>query len=241
MADLPKRRLLVYGNRKQPSIYFDVSTPELEAGGFLELFRLLDEDWQMFEHLSEAPAEPKRPADHPEGCRCEKCLAFPEQSKAFKIEQADHKVENALYKKAKKGDALAAIQLLEKIKGGEYAEWDIAWADQTTGTPAADPTDGKPCNILFLNDSGVTRHEGHGHPMGLRHYPNVVAARKYMRERGYTLAEKVSIEEKWVGQLRSDDEKFDGKPIDSSVRVIERWEMKRCPRHRQWDTRFDAD
>jgi hypothetical protein len=42
-------KLLVYGNRKQDDMIWDVSTPEKRAAAFLALFAVLKDDWQVYE------------------------------------------------------------------------------------------------------------------------------------------------------------------------------------------------
>lgn len=42
-------KILLYENRKCDPVAFDASTPELEAAAYLKLFKLLDEDWQVYE------------------------------------------------------------------------------------------------------------------------------------------------------------------------------------------------
>jgi hypothetical protein len=41
-------KVLIYGNRKQDSDIYDVSTPEKEAATYLKLFQYLDEKWQVY-------------------------------------------------------------------------------------------------------------------------------------------------------------------------------------------------
>jgi hypothetical protein len=41
--------LLIYGNRKQEDIIWDISTPEKRAAGFLALFRFLNEEWDVYQ------------------------------------------------------------------------------------------------------------------------------------------------------------------------------------------------
>jgi hypothetical protein len=44
-------KVLVYGNRKQPDVIYDISTPEKEEAAFWALFKMLDEDWQVYSEL----------------------------------------------------------------------------------------------------------------------------------------------------------------------------------------------
>ena len=80
--------LLVYGNRKSDIMVWDVSTPEKRAASFLDLFKLLDEDWQVY---------------------------------SVGITR-EHGV---LFRKAKKGDAVAAETLLTARKDYEYESWQV--------------------------------------------------------------------------------------------------------------------
>jgi hypothetical protein len=41
--------LLIYGNRKQEDEIWDISTPEKRAAAFLDLFKILRDDWQVYE------------------------------------------------------------------------------------------------------------------------------------------------------------------------------------------------
>jgi hypothetical protein len=41
--------LLIYGNRKQDDQIWDVSTPKKRREAFLALFKILRDDWQVYE------------------------------------------------------------------------------------------------------------------------------------------------------------------------------------------------
>jgi hypothetical protein len=41
-------KILLYENRKCDPVAFDASTPELEKAAYLALFKLLDEDWEVY-------------------------------------------------------------------------------------------------------------------------------------------------------------------------------------------------
>jgi hypothetical protein len=43
------KKVLIYGNRKQDDMCWDVSTPELRSRAFLELFKYLKECWSVYE------------------------------------------------------------------------------------------------------------------------------------------------------------------------------------------------
>lgn len=47
------KKILLYENRKVDPVAWDASTPELKKNAFLQLFRLLDEDWQLFTELAD--------------------------------------------------------------------------------------------------------------------------------------------------------------------------------------------
>lgn len=51
-------KILIYGNRKQDDEIYDVSTPEKEAATFLMLFKLLDEEWMVYDSGLTAKEEP---------------------------------------------------------------------------------------------------------------------------------------------------------------------------------------
>ena len=44
------KRVLEYYNRKTDAVIFDASTVELEAAAFLKLFKLLDEEWDVYSY-----------------------------------------------------------------------------------------------------------------------------------------------------------------------------------------------
>jgi hypothetical protein len=47
-------KILVYGNRKTENIYYDASTPEKEEAAYLALFKILDEEWEVYVELEAA-------------------------------------------------------------------------------------------------------------------------------------------------------------------------------------------
>lgn len=49
-----RMKILVYGNRKSDDIYYDASTPEKEDIAYLALFKILDEEWEVYADLEEA-------------------------------------------------------------------------------------------------------------------------------------------------------------------------------------------
>lgn len=234
-----KRRILSYGNRKSDPQYWDVSTPELEAGGFLALFEELDSNWQLFAGMVSAPEEPVKPAEHPEGCRCNGCADYADRAKAYPAELAEHERFLKLYEAARAGNALAALRLLEIIKGQEYAEWSIEWVEQIVAEPMLDPSVNTPCNSMLVSDSGLCRHYNHGQPLdGFRPYSTLAEARKGLKQRGYELAYKLDDKKLWKGLIYTSAGGIETAPFEAIVSIVERWEMKRCPTHTRWDHRF---
>lgn len=47
-------KILVYGNRKADDTYYDVSTPGKENAAYLALFKILDEEWDVYVELETA-------------------------------------------------------------------------------------------------------------------------------------------------------------------------------------------
>jgi len=45
-------KILVYGNRKEPERFYDISTPEKEKAAFMRLFYYLDEEWLVYAELT---------------------------------------------------------------------------------------------------------------------------------------------------------------------------------------------
>lgn len=89
---------LIYGHRKQDDLKWDISTPELRATAFLELFKELKESWEVY------------------SC---------DYWGANKAEIAQQK---ELYRLAVSGDADAAERLLTMRIDYEYENWRIAAA-----------------------------------------------------------------------------------------------------------------
>jgi len=90
------KKVLIYENRKCDPICWNASNPQLENQAFLSLFRLLDEEWDVYLDLKES----KQPA-------------------LIGQNQVD------LYHKAKQGDAFACRRLLSQRKRCEYEFWQI--------------------------------------------------------------------------------------------------------------------
>lgn len=120
-------RVLVYGNRKQDDVIYDVSTPEKEAAAFLLLFKMLDEDWEVYTDLDDVEelkkCEPCSKGIHRlcEG-ECD-CKDTPECQKKTARRFRTHSrqlQEKGLLQKARAGDAAAAKQLLTNRRTYEY-------------------------------------------------------------------------------------------------------------------------
>jgi len=86
---------LIYGHRKQPDMKWDISTPELRAAAFLELFKTLKKDWQVY--------------------TCD----------YWGKTKGEQETQKTLYSLADKGDARAAETLLTMRIHYEYEEWRI--------------------------------------------------------------------------------------------------------------------
>ena len=105
----PKRgymlKTLIDGNRKQPDMKWDISTPELREAAFLELFKLLKATWKVYQ------------------------CGYWGKTKAEKAKQ--HK----LYGLANAGDGKAAEKLLTMRINYEYENWHIASVPKNGGEP----------------------------------------------------------------------------------------------------------
>jgi hypothetical protein len=94
---------LIYGHRKQDDLKWDISTPELRAKAFLELFEELKTSWRVFE------------------CGY------------WGANKAEETLQKGLYDLACKGDAEAAERLLRMRIDYEYENWRIVDAPKTEG------------------------------------------------------------------------------------------------------------
>lgn len=120
-------KLLIYGNRKQDDEVYDISTPEKESKAFLQLFRCLDEEWQVYSEVGEhklSPCEPCQKNIHrlcENGyCVCEKTEQC--RKRALKVKEDVRKEEGwaKLVEKARKGDATSAKRLLIERSAEQY-------------------------------------------------------------------------------------------------------------------------
>jgi hypothetical protein len=126
------KRVIVYENRKTDGpILWDISTPELEKGAFLDLFKYLDESWQIYYGLTDLQ-EPTKPSltleqieGLPEGRVREEAMA---EQKDYKHELSylqESRLQQKLYERSKSGDANAAKRLLSMRQDHEYESWTI--------------------------------------------------------------------------------------------------------------------
>jgi hypothetical protein len=130
------KKVLMYDNRKCNPEIWDVSTPELKSKAFLNLFKLLDEDWEVYSDLV-GLEEPKKPsmsleqiAQLPEG---RVRSAAEEEHKEYETDLEEYKLskeQKKLYDLAKKGDANAAQTLLTRRRDYEYETWQIRDVNQ---------------------------------------------------------------------------------------------------------------
>lgn len=87
---------LIYENRKCDPVTWDISTADARAKGFLELFCILRDEWQVYttDYWGDSPSEQKE--------------------------------QKRLYALAESGDGRAAERLLQTRKDYEYEEWIIS-------------------------------------------------------------------------------------------------------------------
>ena len=216
------KRVLKYSNRKVDDCFWDASTEDLEAGAYLALFEMLDESWQVYGSLKEKE-EPyqKKPPEHPEGCMCEQCKAFRNETKAIPGREKERLEQLELYKKAKKGDALAARKLLSQRKDYEYESFSfVEVASATASYPPRLWGVTKPCGEVFLCENGLYKWGIHGrvetrelrekiHEFGYR--PGQKAALEYLTKGGtlhFDPKSKTQVDlgdEVWTFKPRSKD------------------------------------
>jgi hypothetical protein len=98
-------KTLIYGNRKQPDMKWDISTPELRAEAFLELFKFLKMTWKVYQ------------------------CGYWGKTEAEKTKQ------HRLYGLANAGDGKAAEKLLKMRIDYEYENWHIVSVPKNNGEP----------------------------------------------------------------------------------------------------------
>ncbi|TLZ49519.1 MAG: hypothetical protein E6K18_08015 [Methanobacteriota archaeon] len=150
-------KVLIYENRKQDPIIFDVSTKEKYHDALRALFAHLDVDWMAYDSLkgplplpesttytgycpsAEAGIEvvmkkPKRvPLEYESPCpfACGKSHKLEVKLDAWVVEERrEHEAQAPLYKDAAKGDIDAIETLLYERAGNEYEGFSV---QETTG------------------------------------------------------------------------------------------------------------
>lgn len=128
-------KALMYSNRKEDAIYWDISTPEKEIAGIKCLFNHLNEVWELFNYNHEFyhAAQLKELEDL-------KVLLDENKIPEILVKETKEKLERLLYlrhmydnykeekelsKLAKAGDIKAIKKLLRDIQGCEYSDWRI--------------------------------------------------------------------------------------------------------------------
>lgn len=105
------KKVLIYENRKIDPIVWDVSTLELRAKAFMELFRILDKDWEAYSDLDDE-------------CIQEGCSHSCTYHKVIEPTRPNLD-QQGLYAAAKGGNAKATEQLLHMRRDYEYESWVI--------------------------------------------------------------------------------------------------------------------
>ena len=126
-------KILIYGNRKQDTDMYDISTPEKEAAAYLKLFAYLDEHWNVYADLEDEVeelevCEPCSKNMHrlcERHCACETEVNCKSNSRYEQDEVRVAKAHKRQYDLAKAGDAAAAKKLINARKENEYEEISI--------------------------------------------------------------------------------------------------------------------
>lgn len=200
------KRILHYENRKIGDLYWDVSTPESEAGAFLEMFGFLDKDWMIFSHLNEPLQEEPTAAGHPEGCMCEGCVRARKRNASLKGREQERLALFKVVEQARKGDARAARSALNNVKDDEYVRWKIIDVEVKLGQyPARFWGVEKPCNVVQFHPSGLVRWMSHGKPQWRVGKTQKAAMDAYARVLRLDLskAETVMMDAQWVLKVRA--------------------------------------
>lgn len=116
-------KILVYSGDYGDS-YWDISTPELEAAAYLELFKYLNEECKVYTDLTEVDEPAEVVDDHVKGCKCGRCDLFDvaAQKRSRDLETKRKARQLDLYTKATNGDKAAAKALILLRKTYEYEE-----------------------------------------------------------------------------------------------------------------------
>ena len=124
------KKVLIYGNRKQDDEIWDVSTPELLDKACLDLFSLLNDNWQVYTNLLEIEkgvcidCSGEGIINLKSGGEID-CPTCDGPSLYYAQEQRTKQQQCELYKKALAKDAEATFELLKLRKTYEYEECDI--------------------------------------------------------------------------------------------------------------------
>jgi len=97
------KKVLIYQNKKSDAYVWDVSTPELLDKAYWSLFKVLDEDWEVYGELQDDVWD----------------------RNIVNTSKGDWEHLKILYNKAKTGDLSNIKALLESRKSYEYEEWHI--------------------------------------------------------------------------------------------------------------------
>lgn len=121
--NLRMNQVLIYENRKQPPMVWDISTPELEEKAYRSLFEFLKNEWACYTDLTEP--EEEYPAKHcHHHCDYHKMLDPKDLLNRQRVwKRGRHQRE--LYAKAITGNLTAIKALLVTRKGYEYECWKI--------------------------------------------------------------------------------------------------------------------
>lgn len=116
-------KILIYGNRKTDPTIYDISTPEKENAAFLLLFKMLDEDWEVYSDIEKAEKfEICKPCIHNLHDRCDEgnCICSAEScKKQFRRAESERKKIESMVrwlKEARRGSAESARKLMNARK-----------------------------------------------------------------------------------------------------------------------------
>jgi hypothetical protein len=236
-------RVFKWGHRKQPDMFLDASTPEREAGAYLQLFEAMKE-WGVYGDLEEIPPPPAFPEGHVKGCLCDSCKAAVARIAAAPAENAERDALKKLYDLASKGNARAARQLIEARNGNDWERVETIQVETYEAEYEKSPNDewgvSKPCAELYVTTEGYIRWFRHGRfDLDATAHASVEAARAYAAKWGKPQSEANERSTDWTGvKLKPEagdapDTKIKGKVTIDSVYV-----RQLCDRHRRERARF---
>lgn len=123
-------KILIYGNRKQDDVLYDISTPEKEEAAFRAVFKTLDEKWHVYSEIGRESVVCEacqkgyhRGCEDVKDCACTEPNCPRNQKKQpFEIELRQRWI--ALYRQAKTGDFKAMKRLMQdrSERNHEYEE-----------------------------------------------------------------------------------------------------------------------